>query len=66
MALDVSTIFYIAGVGIIVAMVQTVLKQSGREDWASWVTLIGFIIVLYLVADYILNLFQHLQKVFKF
>lgn len=66
MALDISSIFYIAGVGIIVAMIHTVLKQANREDWAHWVTLIGFIIVLYMVANYIQTLFQYLQRVFKF
>ncbi len=66
MAFDVSSIFYIAGVGIIVAMIHTVLKQAGREDWAHWVTLIGFIIILYMVASHIQTLFQYLQRVFKF
>lgn len=66
MGLDISSIFYIAGVGIIVAMIHTVLKQANREDWAHWVTLIGFIIILYIVANYIQTLFQYLQRVFKF
>lgn len=66
MSLDISTIFYIAGVGIIVAMIHTVLKQANREDWANWITLIGFIIILFMVANYIQTLFQYLKSVFKF
>lgn len=34
MSYDVNTIFQIAGIGIIVAMLHTVLKQMGKEDWA--------------------------------
>ncbi|MBE3553435.1 MAG: stage III sporulation protein AC [Thermicanus sp.] len=66
MGIDVSTIFYIAGIGIVIAMIHTVLKQAGKEDWAHWVTLIGFIVVLYMVSTYIQTLFQHLQRVFIF
>ncbi len=55
---DVNTIFQIAGIGIVVAMIHTVLKQMGKEDWAHWVTLIGFVVVLYMVASIIDDLFQ--------
>ncbi|GAK03337.1 stage III sporulation protein AC [Geomicrobium sp. JCM 19037] len=57
MGYDVDTIFQIAGIGIVVAMIHTVLKQMGKEDWAHWVTLIGFIVVLYMVATIVDDLF---------
>lgn len=63
---DVNTIFQIAGIGIIVAMIHTILKQAGKEDWAQWVTLIGFIVVLYMVANWINDLFQRIKTVFLF
>lgn len=66
MSYDVNTIFQIAGIGIIVAMIHTVLKQAGKEDWAHWVTLIGFVIVLYMVATFINDLFQEIKRVFLF
>lgn len=66
MSLDVDTIFQIAGIGIIVAMIQTVLKQMGKEDWAQWVTLIGFVVVLYMVATLIDDLFNKIRDVFLF
>jgi stage III sporulation protein AC len=65
-AYDVNTIFQIAGIGIIVAMMHTVLKQMGKEDWAHWVTLIGFVVVLYMVATIIDDLFQKIRSVFLF
>lgn len=66
MTIDVNTIFHIAGIGIIVAMIQTVLKQMGKEDWAQWVTLIGFVVILYMVATLIGNLFDKIRHVFLF
>lgn len=66
MSIDVQTIFQIAGIGIIVAMIQTVLKQMGKDDWSQWVTLIGFVVVLYMVATLIGNLFDKIKDVFLF
>ena len=66
MNIDVNAIFQIAGIGIIVAMIHTILKQMGKEDWAHWVTLIGFIVVLYMVASLINELFQTIKNVFLF
>lgn len=66
MNIDVNAIFQIAGIGIIVAMIHTILKQMGKEDWAHWVTLIGFIVILYMVADLINELFQMIKNVFLF
>lgn len=66
MSYDVNTIFQIAGIGIIVAMINTVLKQMGKDDYSNWVTLIGFIVVLYMVANMISELFDKIKSVFLF
>ncbi|GAA0350927.1 stage III sporulation protein AC [Bacillus horti] len=66
MNIDVNTIFQIAGIGIVVAMIHTILKQAGKEDWAHWVTLIGFIVVLFMVANFIQDLFLKIRSVFLF
>lgn len=63
---DVNAIFQIAGLGVIVAMLHTICKQMGKEDFAQWVTLIGFIVVLFMVASYINRLFDQIQKTFLF
>ncbi|UCZ54599.1 stage III sporulation protein AC [Bacillus shivajii] len=63
---DVSLIFQIAGVGIVVAMIHTVLKQMGKEEIANWVTLIAFVVVLYMVASVVDDLFTKIRSVFLF
>ncbi|RXT13777.1 stage III sporulation protein AC [Ammoniphilus sp. CFH 90114] len=66
MPYDINAIFQIAGIGIIVAMIHTVLKQAGKGDWADWITLVGVVIVLYMVATYVNDLFQEIKRVFLF
>jgi stage III sporulation protein AC len=61
---DINAIFQIAGIGFIVAILHTILKQAGKEDFAHWVTLIGFIVVLYMVANWLQELFQKIKSVF--
>ncbi|MDQ0158596.1 stage III sporulation protein AC [Alkalibacillus sp. S2W] len=63
---DVFLLFQVAGIGIIVAMLSALLKQMGKDDLAQWVTLIGFIIVLVIVIDYLGQLFQQIRSVFLF
>jgi stage III sporulation protein AC len=63
---DLTPVFQIAGVGFIAAIIHTVLKQSGKEDYAHWATLVGFIIVIYMVAHYLADLFSEVKRVFLF
>ncbi len=63
---DVNAIFQIAAVGIIVAMIHTVLKQMGKEDYAHWVTLVGFVVVLFMVIRKLDMLFQEIKTIFLF
>ncbi|MFD2637412.1 stage III sporulation protein AC [Piscibacillus salipiscarius] len=61
---DVYLLFQVAGIGIVVAMIHTILKQMGKEDIAHWATLIGFVIVLVIVVDHLSRLFQQIKSVF--
>ena len=66
MNIDVNAIFQIAGIGIIIAMIHTVLKQMGKEDMAHWVTLIGFVVVVFMVVGMLSNLFREIKTIFLF
>jgi stage III sporulation protein AC len=48
--LDVSLLFKIAGVGIIVAVMATVLKQAGKDEQGQMVSLVGVLLVLMMVV----------------
>jgi stage III sporulation protein AC len=66
MPYNVDTVFQIAGIGIIVAMIHTVLKQMGKEDFAHWVTLFGFGVVLFMIVMLLQDLFTTIKNVFLF
>ena len=66
MGIDVDIILKIAGVGIVIAFLHTVLDQMGRKEYAQWVTLLGFIYILFMVAAIVSDLFQKIKDVFLF
>jgi len=66
MNMDINAIFQIAGIGIITAMIHSVLKQMGKEDMAHWVTVIGFVIVLFMVLRMLDELFKEIKAIFLF
>lgn len=63
--MDISIIFKIALVGILVTMLNQVLKQSGREEQAFLTSLAGLILVLFWVIPYIAELFDTIQDLFS-
>ena len=63
--MDISLIFKIAAVGILVSMLSQVLKHSGREEQAFLASLAGLILVLSWVLPYIYDLFRTVRKLFS-
>ncbi|GAA0443606.1 stage III sporulation protein AC [Lentibacillus halophilus] len=66
MSIDASILFQIAGIGIIVAFIHTILKQMGKEDMAHFATVVGFVIVMVMVVQQLADLFQQIKSVFLF
>ncbi|KUP06182.1 stage III sporulation protein AC [Bacillus coahuilensis m2-6] len=66
MGIDIDVIFKIAGVGIVVAFIHTILDQVGKKEYAQWVTLMGFLYILFMVASIVNELFQKIKSVFLF
>ena len=64
--MDISLIFKIAAVGIIVSVVGQILKHSGREEQAFLTSLAGLLLVLYWLGPLIVNLFENMKKLFDF
>ena len=62
--MDIDLIFKIAGTGIIVAVLNLVLKRAEREEQAMMTTLAGLIVVLVVVIDEISELFEKVKSVF--
>ena len=64
--MEVSLIFKIAAVGILVSVLSQVLKHSGREEHAFLTSLAGLLLVLYWLVPIIVNLFENMNKLFDF
>lgn len=62
--LEVSILFKIAAVGILVSILSQILKHSGREEQAFLVSLSGLLVVLFWIVPYIYELFESIQQLF--
>lgn len=64
--MDINLIFRIAGIGILISVLNMVLKQAGKEEQAQMLTLAGVVIVLFMVIQLIERLFSDIRSVFGF
>jgi stage III sporulation protein AC len=62
--MDINLIFRIAGIGILISVLNMVLKQAGKEEQAQMLTLAGVVIVLFMVIQLIQRLFSDVRSVF--
>ena len=62
--MEIDLIFKVAGIGIIVAVLNLVLKRAEREEQAMLTTLAGLIVVLMLIIAEIADLFDTVKSVF--
>ena len=63
--MDISVVFQIAAVGILVAILNQVLQQADRKEQATMTTLAGLLVVLFWVIQYIADLFESVRTVFN-
>ena len=63
--MDITLIYRIAGVGIIVSFLHIVLSQAGRQEQAQMLSLAGVLIVLLSLIQLIAQLFRDVELVFR-
>ncbi|MCL2851220.1 MAG: stage III sporulation protein AC [Firmicutes bacterium] len=61
----IDIIFRIAAVGILAAVVSTVLKQSGKDELGTIVSLAAVVITLLMVINLIAELFGTVRNLFS-
>ena len=62
--MDISILFKIAAIGIIITVICQILKKSDRDDIATLVSIVGLVIVLAVVVGMIGDLFEQIQDIF--
>lgn len=63
--MNVDLIFQIAGIGIIVAVLNQLLKRAEREEQALLITIAGLVVVLFIVTQQIGDLFSSVKSIFN-
>lgn len=58
----IDIIFKIAGIGLLTAIINVILKKSDKDEIANFVTIAGLVLVLVLVLDMLSGLFDTLKS----
>lgn len=58
----IDIIFKIAGIGLLTAIINVILKKSDKDEVANFVTIAGLVLVLILVLDMLSGLFDTLKS----
>ncbi len=64
-AMNEGLILKIAAVGILITLLNQILKHSGREDQAFLLSLAGIVMVLIWIIPYIVEMFTLVQGLFE-
>lgn len=63
--MDIDLIFQIAGVGIVVAVINQLLSRAGRDEQALLITIAGLVVVLFILTQRIGELFESIKRIFN-
>ena len=63
--MDISILFKMAAIGIIITVICQILKKSERDDIATLVSIVGLVIVLTVVVSMIGDLFSEMGQIFN-
>ena len=63
--MDVTVLFKMAAIGIVVTVICQILKKSDRDDITMLVSIIGLVIVLAVVVSMVGDLFNQINQIFK-
>lgn len=63
--MEIGLILKIAGIGILIAIVSSILSKSGRDEQAMLVSLAGIIVVMLMLVDEIGSLIESVRAIFE-
>ena len=63
--MDVSLIFKVSGIGILVSIACQILTKTGRDEQAMLVSVSGIIIVLLMIVSEMSSLLETVKTVFN-
>ena len=63
--MQIDILIKIAGLGLLVSVIMNLLKQSGREELAALVAVVGLAIGTLLVLETVSSLMETIRRVFS-
>ncbi len=63
--MDITILFKMAAIGIIITVICQILKKSDRDDIATLVSIVGLVIVLGVVVGMVGDLFEEIKRIFE-
>ena len=63
--MDIDIVFKIAVIGIITAVINQILKMSGKEEFTTLVSLTAVMIVLFYIVSMVADLFSTIKSIFN-
>lgn len=62
--MDITFLFKIAAIGLIVAVLNQMLSKAGREEFATLTVLAGIIVIIAMIIPQISSLFGEIKSIF--
>ena len=62
--MGIEIILKIAGVGMLTAIVNVILKKSDKDEIGTFVTIVGIIVVLMMVVDMLTGVMDSVKQLF--
>lgn len=63
--MEIDLIFKIAGLGLLVSIIHTLLDKSGKEEYGFIVTLVGLVVAFGVVINSVSKLFDNIKVLFR-
>ncbi|MBO4472512.1 MAG: stage III sporulation protein AC [Clostridia bacterium] len=63
--MNIGVLLKIAGIGLLAAIINTILRKSDKEEIATVTTLASLVIALVIVLDMIASLFDNIKSIFS-
>jgi stage III sporulation protein AC len=63
--MDIVFLFKIAGIGLIVAIMQQMLSKTGREEFATLTVITGIIVIIAMLVPQLALVFDELSSMFN-
>ena len=63
--MNIALILKIAGIGLLISILNMLLEKTDRKDWTTMTTLAGIIVVLGMVLNEMNHLFNTVRTMFQ-